>query len=119
MATAGCGKAPTLTTGTHTIQSSGTNRSYILNVPGNYDRTYRVFAWLFDKIVSNPEHKNRWLWLEVRLARSRAMEHAKPVRSARRQKLRSEIRGVRIGGKGRAREVQNGESDRDERTLAL
>ena len=50
-ATAGCGKAPGLTTGTHTITSSGKNRSYIINVPANYDRThsYRlVFAlhWL-------------------------------------------------------------------------
>lgn len=50
-ATAGCGKAPTLTTGTHTIQSSGQNRSYILRIPDNYDRNrqYRLvfaFHWL-------------------------------------------------------------------------
>src|SRR5689334_14055666 len=38
--TAGCGKDPTLTTGTHTIQSSGTNRTYILSLPGNYDRSH-------------------------------------------------------------------------------
>ena len=38
--TAGCGKEPTLTTGTHTIQSSGTNRTYILSLPGNYDRSH-------------------------------------------------------------------------------
>ena len=49
--TAGCGKAPTLTSGTRTIQSSGQNRTYILRVPDNYDSTrpYRlIFAlhWL-------------------------------------------------------------------------
>jgi poly(3-hydroxybutyrate) depolymerase len=48
--TAGCGKAPTLASGTHTIQSSGQNRSYILRVPANYDnnRPYRLvfgFHW--------------------------------------------------------------------------
>jgi poly(3-hydroxybutyrate) depolymerase len=45
--TAGCGKAPTLRSGTQSIQSSGLNRSYILSIPGNYDRNraYRlVFA---------------------------------------------------------------------------
>ena len=49
--TAGCGKAPTLTSGTHTIQSSGQNRSYILRIPANYDSNhpYRLifgFHWL-------------------------------------------------------------------------
>ena len=32
-ATAGCGKAPTLTSGTHTMQSGGQTRSYILRIP--------------------------------------------------------------------------------------
>ena len=36
-ATAGCGKAPTLTSGTHTIQSGGKNRTFILRIPDNYD----------------------------------------------------------------------------------
>ncbi|TDC37081.1 poly(3-hydroxybutyrate) depolymerase, partial [Micromonospora sp. KC213] len=49
-ASAGCGKAPTLTSGTRTIQSGGQNRSYILRVPTNYDnnRPYRLifgFHW--------------------------------------------------------------------------
>jgi len=49
--TAGCGKAPTLASGTHTIQSSGQNRSYILRVPTGYDNShpYRVvfgFHWV-------------------------------------------------------------------------
>lgn len=49
-ATAGCGKAPTLTSGTRTIQSGGQNRSYILRVPDSYDpdRPYRLvfgFHW--------------------------------------------------------------------------
>jgi poly(3-hydroxybutyrate) depolymerase len=49
-ATAGCGKAPTLASGSHTIQSGGQNRSYILRVPTNYDnnRPYRLifgFHW--------------------------------------------------------------------------
>jgi poly(3-hydroxybutyrate) depolymerase len=49
--TAGCGKAPTLASGTHTIQSGGQTRSYILRLPANYDDThpYRLifgFHWL-------------------------------------------------------------------------
>ena len=49
-ATAGCGTAPTLASGTHTITSSGQNRSYILRVPAGYDNNhpYRVifgFHW--------------------------------------------------------------------------
>ncbi|MGC9671378.1 cellulose binding domain-containing protein [Planosporangium sp. 12N6] len=39
-ATAGCGRTPTLTSGTRTIQSSGQSRSYILNIPSNYDRNH-------------------------------------------------------------------------------
>jgi len=50
-ATAGCGQAPTLASGTHTIQSSGQNRSYILRVPAGYDNNhpYRLvfgFHWV-------------------------------------------------------------------------
>ncbi|KND42898.1 hydrolase [Streptomyces stelliscabiei] len=49
--TPGCGKAPALTSGTHTIQSGGKNRSFILRVPDGYDRNraYRLvfgFHWL-------------------------------------------------------------------------
>jgi poly(3-hydroxybutyrate) depolymerase len=48
--TAGCGQDPTLTSGTHTIQSSGKNRSFILDIPSGYDRDhpYRLifgFHW--------------------------------------------------------------------------
>ncbi|WP_229691073.1 RICIN domain-containing protein, partial [Sphaerisporangium melleum] len=44
-ATAGCGKAPALSSGSHTIQSSGKNRSFILRLPDNYQNNtpYRVF----------------------------------------------------------------------------
>jgi poly(3-hydroxybutyrate) depolymerase len=34
---AGCGQAPTLTSGSRTIQSGGQSRSYILRIPDNYD----------------------------------------------------------------------------------
>src|SRR5215211_5194206 len=49
-ATAGCGKAPTLTSGPRTIQSGGQNRSYIIRIPDGYDRNhpYRLifgFHW--------------------------------------------------------------------------
>ncbi|MEU9796352.1 ricin-type beta-trefoil lectin domain protein [Streptomyces sparsogenes] len=49
-ATAGCGKDPTLTSGTHTMQSGGQTRSYILRVPAGYDSNhpYRLvfgFHW--------------------------------------------------------------------------
>ncbi|GAA1670628.1 RICIN domain-containing protein [Kribbella yunnanensis] len=50
-ASPGCGKTPTLRSGTYTIQSSGKNRSFILSVPDNYNNTtqYRLvfgFHWL-------------------------------------------------------------------------
>jgi poly(3-hydroxybutyrate) depolymerase len=50
-ATAGCGKAPTLASGTRSIQSGGQNRTYILKIPDNYDRNrpYKLifaFHWL-------------------------------------------------------------------------
>ena len=49
--TAGCGHAPTLASGTHTIQSSGQTRSYIIRIPGDYNssRPYRLvigYHWL-------------------------------------------------------------------------
>jgi poly(3-hydroxybutyrate) depolymerase len=42
--TAGCGQAPTLEDGTHTIQSGGQDRTFILDVPDNYDNStpYRL-----------------------------------------------------------------------------
>jgi poly(3-hydroxybutyrate) depolymerase len=51
VATAGCGHVPTLASGTHTIQSSGQNRGYILRVPAGYDENhpYRLvfgFHWV-------------------------------------------------------------------------
>jgi poly(3-hydroxybutyrate) depolymerase len=50
-ASAGCGQAPTLASGNHSIQSSGQNRTYILRVPTNYDvnHPYRLifgYHWL-------------------------------------------------------------------------
>ncbi|ETK32919.1 lectin [Microbispora sp. ATCC PTA-5024] len=49
-ATGGCGKAPALASGSHTITSGGQSRSYILRVPANYDNNhpYRLifgFHW--------------------------------------------------------------------------
>ncbi|WP_341716298.1 RICIN domain-containing protein [Micromonospora sp. FIMYZ51] len=44
----GCGKAPTLSSGTHTIQSNGKSRQFILRVPANYNSNnpYRlIFAF--------------------------------------------------------------------------
>lgn len=43
--TAGCAKAPTLTSGVRSIQSSGQNRNFILRIPDGYDRNhpYRLF----------------------------------------------------------------------------
>jgi poly(3-hydroxybutyrate) depolymerase len=44
----GCGKAPTLSSGTHTIQSNGKSRSFILRMPTNYhsNSPYRlIFAF--------------------------------------------------------------------------
>ena len=36
----GCGRTPTLTSGTHTIQSGGKNRNFILRIPDGYDRNH-------------------------------------------------------------------------------
>ncbi|MFD0599479.1 alpha/beta hydrolase family esterase [Catellatospora coxensis] len=46
--TAGCGRTPTLTSGTRSIQSSGQNRTYILSIPSTYDNTrpYRLIFGL-------------------------------------------------------------------------
>lgn len=49
--TPGCGKPPGLNSGTHTLQSGGRTRSYVLRLPNNYDsnRAYRLvfgFHWL-------------------------------------------------------------------------
>ncbi len=46
--TAGCGRTPTLTSGTHSIQSSGQSRSYILSIPSTYTNTrpYRLIFGL-------------------------------------------------------------------------
>ncbi|MEO3862626.1 lectin [Acrocarpospora sp. B8E8] len=47
-ATAGCGKTPTLRSGTYTIQSGGKSRSFILKIPDNYNNVtqYRlIFAF--------------------------------------------------------------------------
>ncbi|MEU4834582.1 ricin-type beta-trefoil lectin domain protein [Streptosporangium sp. NPDC023615] len=43
--TAGCGKTPTLRSGSQSITTGGKNRSYILRLPDNYNNTtpYRVF----------------------------------------------------------------------------
>jgi poly(3-hydroxybutyrate) depolymerase len=38
--TAGCGRAPGLNSGTHTIQSSGKSRSFTLRLPDSYNNTY-------------------------------------------------------------------------------
>lgn len=45
VASAGCGKAPTLTTGKHTITSTGQQRSYIIDIPNGYDmnKPHRLF----------------------------------------------------------------------------
>jgi poly(3-hydroxybutyrate) depolymerase len=48
MRSAGCGKTPTLTSGSRTIQSSGQSRSYILRIPDNYDNNHAyhlIFAY--------------------------------------------------------------------------
>ncbi len=48
MRSPGCGRAPTLTSGSRTIQSAGQSRSYILRIPDNYDNShaYRlIFAY--------------------------------------------------------------------------
>jgi poly(3-hydroxybutyrate) depolymerase len=37
---AGCGKSPTLTSGSRTISSGGQNRSFMLRIPANYDNSH-------------------------------------------------------------------------------
>jgi len=45
--TAGCGSAPTLTSGNRTIQTGGQTRSYILRVPDNYDLNHHRLIFGF------------------------------------------------------------------------
>jgi poly(3-hydroxybutyrate) depolymerase len=45
---AGCGKTPTLTNGSHTIQSGGKTRNYMIRIPADYDNNHPypvVFAF--------------------------------------------------------------------------
>lgn len=46
--TAGCGRTPTLASGTRSIQSGGQNRTYILSIPSTYNNTrpYRLIFGL-------------------------------------------------------------------------
>nr|WP_229832866.1 RICIN domain-containing protein [Streptomyces narbonensis] len=63
-----CGSAPTLTSGTHTIQSGGKSRSFILRVPVGYDnaRPYRLifaFHWrggTAGEVASGGTSGNAW-----------------------------------------------------------
>nr|WP_246465859.1 ricin-type beta-trefoil lectin domain protein [Allocatelliglobosispora scoriae] len=69
-ASAGCGKAPTLTSGTRTIQSSGQNRSFILKIPDGYNNTrpHRLafgFHWLggtMDQVASGGSDGFSWAY---------------------------------------------------------
>lgn len=69
-ASAGCGKAPTLTSGTRSIQSNGKNRSFILRVPDNYDRNHQyrlifAFHWVggtANDVASGGTDKNAWAY---------------------------------------------------------
>ncbi|MFD9302493.1 RICIN domain-containing protein [Streptomyces sp. NPDC060048] len=64
----GCGSTPTLASGTHTIQSSGRSRSFILRVPDNYtnSRPYRLifaFHWrggTAGEVASGGTSGNAW-----------------------------------------------------------
>jgi poly(3-hydroxybutyrate) depolymerase len=68
--TAGCGKAPGLNSGTHTIQSSGKSRSFILRLPDSYNNTYphRLafgFHWLggtADQVASGGTDGAPWAY---------------------------------------------------------
>jgi poly(3-hydroxybutyrate) depolymerase len=73
-ATAGCGKAPTLTSGSRSIQSSGQNRSFIMRIPDNYDRNhpYRLifgFHWnggTANDVDSGGSDRDAWSYYGLR-----------------------------------------------------
>ncbi|WP_024754454.1 RICIN domain-containing protein [Streptomyces exfoliatus] len=64
----GCGSAPTLASGTHTIQSGGKSRSFLLRVPENYNNSqpYRLifaFHWrggTAGEVASGGTSGNAW-----------------------------------------------------------
>ena len=68
--TAGCGKAPALTSGTHTIQSGGKSRSFILRIPDSYDNNcpHRLvfgFHWLggtANQVASGGSDGSAWAY---------------------------------------------------------
>ncbi|CAM5302927.1 hypothetical protein SGLAM104S_05438 [Streptomyces glaucescens] len=70
----GCGSAPTLTSGTHTIQSGGKSRSFILRVPANYDnsRPYRLIFALHWRGGTAGDVASRRLRGKLVLGRSRS-----------------------------------------------
>jgi poly(3-hydroxybutyrate) depolymerase len=67
---AGCGKAPSLTSGMRSIQSRGGNRNYILTVPDNYDNNhpYRLifgFHWVggtANDVASGGTDRDLWAY---------------------------------------------------------
>jgi len=73
-ASSGCGKSATLSSGTHTIQSSGQTRSYILRLPANYDpnHAYRLvfgFHWVggtADQVDSGGTDGYNWSYYGLR-----------------------------------------------------
>ena len=56
-ASAGCGKTPTLMNGTHTIQSSGKDRSFMIRLPDNYDKNNPY--WLIFGVPLERRHRQR------------------------------------------------------------
>jgi poly(3-hydroxybutyrate) depolymerase len=69
-ATAGCGKAPTLTSGTRSVQSNGKSRSFILRIPDNYDSNHQyrlifAFHWVggtANDVASGGTDKDAWAY---------------------------------------------------------
>jgi poly(3-hydroxybutyrate) depolymerase len=69
-ATAGCGKAATLTSGTRSIQSNGKSRSFILKVPSSYDSSHQyrlifAFHWVggtANDVASGGTDKDAWAY---------------------------------------------------------
>jgi poly(3-hydroxybutyrate) depolymerase len=68
--TSGCGRTPSLTSGMRSVQSGGTNRSYALRIPDNYDNNhpYRLifaFHWVggtANDVASGGTDRDLWAY---------------------------------------------------------
>ena len=126
MRSPGCGKAPTLTSGSRTIQSGGQSRSYMLRIPDNYGNSqpYRLIfayhwnggtmqdidgggtsgaAWSYYGLRAQANNSTIFVAAQgigngwAQFRRPRPDAHRRPGQAHRRRSLRGHDEGLRAG----------------------